>query len=216
MFTGLIETLGSLRSIYRGGENCRLTVDSKLPAKNLALGESIAVNGICLTVTRFGEGFFEADVSPETLERTTLGQLPAGARVNLERALRLGDRLGGHMVTGHVDGVGTVLRREKRGNAVFFEIEAPPSLLRYLVPKGSVAVDGISLTVNGVDERLFDLAIIPHSLAQTNLQFLDGGARVNLETDILGKYVERLLKRADQDPDGSRISLEFLAKNGYL
>lgn len=216
MFTGLIEDLGTLRDLRRGSESCLLTLGSGGSLDGFVLGESIAVNGVCLTVTAFGKDFFQADVSPSTLEATTLGRLGTGAAVNLERALRLGDRLGGHLVTGHVDGVGVIVDRRRRGNAEIYIVRPPQDLLRYLVPKGSVAVDGISLTINAVDAHTFSLTIIPHSLGRTNLQFLKPGDQVNLETDILGKYVERLLQCPRPETGGSAIDLEFLAKNGYL
>ncbi|MDO3380021.1 riboflavin synthase [Geoalkalibacter halelectricus] len=216
MFTGLIEGVGILRDIRRGHESCRLTLGLGTALSDLTLGESIAVNGVCLTVESFDSESFQADVSPQTLTATTLGALSSGTRVNLERALRFGDRLGGHLVTGHVDGVGVVMRRETRGNAVLFTIEPPTSLLRYLVLKGSVAVDGISLTISDLDASSFSLTIIPHSLRQTNLEYLKVGDRVNLETDILAKYVERLFQPDVATGPKSRIDLEFLAKNGYL
>ncbi|WP_305043928.1 riboflavin synthase [Geoalkalibacter sp.] len=216
MFTGLIEGLGILRDLRRGGDSCCLTLDAGGSLGDFVLGESIAVNGVCLTVTSFGKNFFQADVSPSTLESTTLGRLAPGSAVNLERALRLGDRLGGHLVTGHVDGVGVIIERRRSGNAELFSIRPPAPLMRYLVAKGSVAVDGISLTVNSVAAYSFSLTIIPHSLGRTNLQFLKVGDQVNLETDILGKYVERLLASARPDAGGGAVDLEFLAKNGYL
>ncbi|KIH77388.1 riboflavin synthase alpha chain [Geoalkalibacter ferrihydriticus] len=216
MFTGLIEGLGTLQEVRQGRDGCRLTLGTCPPFADFTHGESIAVNGVCLTVEAFGSDFFQADVSPQTLASSTLGELRCGIRVNLERALRLGDRLGGHLVTGHVDGVGMIIKRESRGNSVLFTVQPPAHLLRYLVPKGSVALDGISLTISGLTETSFSLTIIPHSLGQTNLAELNVGARVNLETDILGKYVERLLSRHGDQEGSRRIDLEFLARNGYL
>jgi riboflavin synthase len=216
MFTGLVETVGTLRQLNRGSDTCRLTVDSDFPLEELTLGESISVNGICLTLVDFAAGFFIADLSPETLRRSTFEHLGHGTRLNLERALRVGDRLGGHIVTGHIDGRGRVTRIERAANSFFFRIDAAPELLRYIVPKGSVAVDGISLTVNEVDSTGFSLAIIPHTLERTNLNTLRVGDLVNLETDILGKYVARLLGGPVPEFGKSRIDLEFLANNGYL
>lgn len=215
MFTGLIEGLGALRDVRRGPDSARLTFTADFFAEPFVLGESIAVNGVCLTVDAYGTGYFQADVSPSTLEATTLGKLVPGTKVNLERALRLGDRLGGHLVSGHVDGVGIIAAREQRGNAIHLTIHPPIELLRYLVPKGSVALDGVSLTVNCVDQRGFTLTIIPHSLQKTTLQWFQPGNQVNIETDLLGKYVERLLQGGHASQEG-RIDLEFLAKNGYL
>jgi riboflavin synthase len=217
MFTGLIEDLGTVRQLQTGTESGRITIATGLPMSEIAVGDSIAVNGVCLTVTSFGGGLFSADVSPESLSRTTLGDLNPGQRVNLERALRLSDRLGGHLVSGHVDGVGLVLERFRDRNAVRFTLQVPRDLSRYLVEKGSVAVDGISLTVNAVGEDTFDLAVIPLSLAKTTLQDRPVGARVNIETDILGKYVERLLSnKGTRSPETASLGLEFLAKHGFL
>lgn len=214
MFTGLIEDLGTLRELRRGAEQVRLTVATALPMGELTLGESIAVNGICLTVVAFGDGTFSADVSVETVACTTLAELTPGHRMNLERALRLSDRLGGHLVSGHVDGVGTVVERVREGNATRFTFRVPTELSRYLVSKGSVAVDGISLTINAVAGETFSLTIIPHTLAMTTLQTLAAGGRVNIETDIIGKYVERLLRGGEGKE--SAIDRQFLAKHGFL
>lgn len=216
MFTGLIEDIGTLRRFQKTGDSGRITVATAIPMDEIAMGESIAVNGVCLTVVDFGDGTFPADVSPESLGRTNLGQLRTGGRVNLERALRLSDRLGGHIVSGHVDTQGVVVRRILDQNAVRFTIEVPASQMRYLVEKGSVTVDGISLTVNAVSERTFGIAVIPHSLARTTLQWCEAGTRVNIETDILGKYVERLLRPAASEPEDEGIDLDFLAENGFL
>jgi riboflavin synthase len=216
MFTGLIEDLGTLRRFHKTGDSGRITVATAIPMHEIVMGESIAVNGVCLTVVDFGEGTFTADVSPESLARTNLGNLKTGSRVNLERALRLSDRLGGHIVSGHVDALGTVTERKQDQNAVRFTIEIPSAQMRYLVEKGSVTIDGISLTVNAVGENTFSVALIPHSLAQTTMQWCGVGTRVNIETDILGKYVERLLRPAETAPQKGDISLDFLAKNGFL
>jgi riboflavin synthase len=216
MFTGLIEDLGTVRAFHKGSAIGRITVATGLPMAEIALGDSIAVNGVCLTVVSLGDGTFNADVSPESLARTGLGELRAGSRVNLERALRLSDRLGGHLVSGHVDAMGMIKARFQDQNAVRFTIEAPQEQMPYLVEKGSVAVDGISLTVNAVGASTFDVAVIPHSLANTTLQWRELGARVNIETDILGKYVERLLRKPDNSSGTDRLDLEFLARNGFL
>jgi riboflavin synthase len=214
VFTGLIEDLGTLRELRRGAGEVRLTVATALPMAELTMGESIAVNGICLTVVAYGNGVFAADVSIETVARTTLAELSPGHRVNLERALRLSDRLGGHLVSGHIDGVGTVIERVREGNATRFTFRVPAELSRYLVSKGSVAVDGISLTVNAVAGENFSLTVIPHSLAMTTLQSLAVGGRVNIETDIIGKYVERLL--GGRGGKEGVIDSQFLAKHGFL
>lgn len=216
MFTGLIEDLGHLRDLRRGTAGARLTVATSLPMAELTIGESIAVNGACLTVTDFGGGAFSADVSAETLERSTLGALAAGAVVNLERALRLSDRLGGHLVTGHVDTVATVASRHREGNAERFTFRLAPAYLRYLVEKGSVAIDGISLTVNAVGADVFTVAVIPHTLAVTTLKGCRPGDRVNIETDLIGKYLERLLRPAGEGGGPPPVDLQFLAKHGFL
>lgn len=216
MFTGLIQDVGTVRSLRRSADSIRLSVATRFPMEDLMLGESIAVNGVCLTAVSFGGGSFEADLSPESLERSTLGDLFPGSPVNLERALRLCDRLGGHLVSGHVDGIGTVVERRQDANAVRFTFRIPPELSRYFVVKGSVAVDGISLTVNEVGGETFGLAVIPHTLAATTLKDARPGCRVNVETDILGKYVERLLKGGEPPPTGSGVDLQFLAKHGFL
>lgn len=216
MFTGLIEDLGTLKRFQKTGESGRITVATSIPMEEIVMGESIAVNGVCLTVVDFSGGTFTADVSPESLARTNLGSLGTGDRVNLERALRLSDRLGGHIVSGHVDALGVVAQRRQDQNAVRFTIEMPRPQLRYLVEKGSVTVDGISLTVNTVAENAFGVSVIPHSLAKTTLQWCEPGTRVNIETDILGKYVERLLQPASDAAPESGIDHDFLARNGFL
>ena len=215
MFTGLIEDLGTLRDIRLGSDQARLTVETKLPMAELSLGESIAVNGVCLTVTSFGDGVFAADVSPETLKCSTLGGLVRGARVNLERALRLSDRLGGHLVTGHIDGQGRIIERRKDGNAWRFKFQVEAAVNSFLVAKGSVAIDGVSLTVNEVTENAFSLAIIPHTMAMTTLQDSKVGDDVNVETDLIGKYVARFLQGGSVGkPQG--VTMDLLAKNGFL
>lgn len=216
MFTGLIQDIGKIRKIERRGSAAVLSIASKLVADELHLGESIAVNGACLTVVLWDGDNFTADVSPESLVCTTLGALQPGAAVNLERALRLCDRLGGHMVSGHVDCVAQVRKRYQDNNAVRFEFSVPDSSMRYLVEKGSVAIDGISLTVNSVSKDGFSVAIIPHSLEMTTLKDKKVGDRVNIETDILGRYVERLLQGKSEAPVEGGLNLELLAKNGFM
>jgi len=215
MFTGLIEDVGLIHEIRSTANQAVLTVSTSLPMSEISLGESIAVNGVCLTVTSFGAGVFAADVSPETLNCTSLGKLARGSRVNLERALKLSDRLGGHLVTGHVDGLAKVIERRQEGNAWLFRFQVEPSVCAFLVAKGSVTVDGISLTVNTVDEQTFSLAIIPHTLQMTTMQERVVGDVVNIETDLIGKYVARFLKGGvPEKPQG--VTMDVLAKHGFL
>lgn len=216
MFTGLIEDLGTVRELRKNADSVRLKVATSIPMGEIELGESIAVNGICLTVVAFGDGMFAADVSPETVYRSTLAALVPGSRVNLERALRLGARLGGHLVSGHVDAVGSVVALVRDGNAQRLTFRLPAEINRYVVEKGSVAIDGISLTVNSVTDDTFSVAIIPHTLAETTLKDRQVGSQVNIETDIIGKYVERLLGRAPREETRSPVDLDFLAKHGFL
>jgi riboflavin synthase len=214
MFTGLIEDVGTLLELRRGADAASVTVATALPTAELRLGDSIAVNGVCLTVTACGDSRFTADVSPETLLKTTLGALPRGARVNLERALRLCDRLGGHLVSGHVDGMARIVERTRQGNAWRFAFQLEAELVRLLVAKGSVAIDGISLTVNEVGAERFTVMIIPHTLGQTTLADRQVGEPVNVETDLIGKYVARLLGGSGAPNAG--VTLDLLAKSGFL
>ncbi len=195
MFTGLVQGIGILATRDLRGGDARLRVDAgTLPFDDIALGESIAVNGVCLTVTAFDASGFEADASSETLALTTLGALPPGRRVNLERALCAGDRLGGHLVSGHVDGIGTVATVTDDARAQRWRFMAPPALMRYIASKGSICVDGTSLTVNAVDADGFDVALVPHTLAHTAFGATRPGDPVNLEVDQVARYVERLLQ----------------------
>lgn len=216
MFTGLIEVVGSVRQFQQQGEGGRLVIAARLPGEALVLGESIAVNGACLTVVEISADGFSADVSPETLSCTTLGRLHRGDRVNLERALRLGARLGGHLVSGHVDCLASVVEQHRDGNAVRFTFRLPAEHCRFLVGKGSVAIDGISLTVNQVGNDTFSVAIIPHTLAQTTLAERKVGDRVNIETDLVAKYVQRLFPGARDASGQGSLTLDFLANHGFV
>ncbi len=215
MFTGLIEDIGTVERVANRGGGLRLAVRTDhIDAKTLAMGESISIDGYCQTVVEIGAHGFSVDVGRETLAKTTAGRLRAGDRVNLERAVRLGDRLGGHWVAGHVDGVGEVRRVERSPDFVVFHVDAPAEVARYLIPKGSVAMQGVSLTVNTCDGSAFSVGIIPHTLAQTTLGDLREGSPVNLEADIIGKYVEKLVNAAQgRETDG--VTREFLAKHGF-
>lgn len=194
MFTGLVEDVGRIARIDRRSDAAVLVIaPAAIPVAELSLGESVAIDGVCLTVTDIGTGEFTALAGAETLRRTTLGKLRPQSTVNLERALRAGDRLGGHMVSGHVDAVGEVRARRDLGANLEIDIGAPAEVLRYVIEKGSIAVDGISLTVNKVDGRSFGVALIPHTVSATSLANKHAGAAVNLEVDMIGKYVEKLL-----------------------
>lgn len=214
MFTGLIEDVGRVVRLERRGSSASLTVATALPADGFRLGDSVAVNGVCLTVVAMKGDSLSFDVSPETLDTSSLGRLAPGGLVNLERALRLSDRLGGHIVTGHIDCVATVSgRREESGN-IIFDFQLPQEGTRYIVPKGSVAIDGISLTVNVVTASGFSVNIIPHTAEMTTLRLRHPGDVVNIETDIIGKYVERLLGRDAGEPSRG-VSLETLMRSGF-
>ncbi|HAL74375.1 MAG TPA: riboflavin synthase [Clostridiales bacterium] len=212
MFTGLIEETGRIRSIRQAGADIRLTIDAKKVLEDSHCGDSISVNGICLTVVELGNGFFAADVMPETLRRSSLGILRPGSPVNLERALKLGDRLGGHLVSGHIDGTGVLLTRTAERNAIILRVSAPAGLLRYIIEKGSVAMDGVSLTVAEVNSESFSVSIIPHSSAVTIIGNYQPGDRINIECDMIGKYVEKLL---NPEKATRPITLDFLAENGF-
>jgi len=210
MFTGMITALGSIRRVTRKGADALLEVDAMMPLEDVRIGDSIAINGACLTVTQKADRHFTADVSAETMSRTNIGALKAGDRVNLEKALRFNDFLGGHLVLGHVDGQGKI--REKTGSAssIILGVEIPDELMRYLVEKGSIAVDGVSLTVNSCGKNRFYVNMIPHTARMTTLGFKKVGDEVNIETDIIGKYVERFL----QPRKG--MDMGFLAEHGFI
>jgi len=195
MFTGIVEDIGKINHIYKGvKENTYTIAANKIDINTLNIGESIAVNGVCLTVVSFDEISFKVDASHETLNRTNLSNLELNSRVNLERALKMGSRLGGHIVNGHVDGVAEVLEIEPVGESIEFWFKTTDELRRYLVEKGSVAIDGISLTINKVSGSRFSVNIIPHTQEETTINQLEVGSKVNIECDILGKYIEKLLK----------------------
>jgi riboflavin synthase len=213
MFTGLIEDTGRVASFQRRGEAGVITVETALPTADIAIGDSVAVNGACLTVTARSDRSLTFDVSPESISRTTIGNLRSGGRVNLERALRLGDRLGGHIVSGHVDCEGRLSRSESRSGNQLMQFTVPSAHARYLVEKGSVTVDGISLTVNEVSDDGFSVNIIPHTYSSTTLENLRIGDRVNIETDIIGKYVERLTSPWRSE---GGLSIKTLVENGFI
>lgn len=227
MFTGIVESQGTLLRKGGGAGEARLVIEGVLGPEALVLGESIAVDGVCLTVASIvkpgpGPCAFEADASAETLSKTTLGDLAAGARVNLERAVAAGGRLGGHIVSGHVDGVGHIVEKTPLGGSVKVVFEAPPALARYIAPKGSICISGVSLTVNGVSKEAprFDVVLVPHTRDKTSLDAMPLGTKVNLEVDILARYVARLLEHGGgDDHDHARSDAawtERLKRAGYL
>lgn len=213
MFTGLIEDTGRVATFQRRGDAGVLTVETTLPTAEIVPGDSVAVNGACLTVTGRSERTLSFDVSPESISRTLLGKLSSGSRVNLERALRLGDRLGGHIVSGHIDCSGQLTRSESSSGNYQLHFTLTAAYARYLVEKGSVTIDGISLTVNAVSGDTFSVNIIPHTYENTTLAQLKAGDQVNIETDIIGKYVERL---AQPWQKSGGLSMQTLAENGFI
>ena len=215
MFTGIVEEMGTIRSIRRGAHSGVLSNGAELVLSDLKIGDSVAVNGVCLTATGKDSRGFTADVMHETLNRSSLGALVPGSRVNLERAMAADGRFGGHIVSGHIDGTGTIAALRKDDDAVWYTIQSASSLLRYIVEKGSVTIDGISLTVASVESDRFSVSIIPHTAAVTILGQKRAGDIVNLETDIIGKYVEKLLRPRAEQPRSGGISLEFLVSNGF-
>ncbi len=218
MFTGIIESLGKVESLQSVGGDIRLRIQTSLDMSDVHLGDSIATNGICLTVVEWGSNWYAADVSRESLNRTTLAQWKVGQAVNVEKAMLPTTRFGGHIVSGHVDAVGeiTVVREDAR--SLYFEVTAPVEIAKYLAEKGSVTVDGISLTINHLRGNILSLNLIPHTAERTNIGSWKTGAKVNLEVDILARYIERLLlgEKAAQVPQQSKISMDFLAANGFL
>ncbi|HIY07366.1 MAG TPA: riboflavin synthase [Candidatus Evtepia faecigallinarum] len=217
MFTGIVEEVGTLKAIRKGAHSAVLEIQAKVVLEDIHLGDSIAVNGVCLTATSFSPSGFTADVMHETLNRSALSALRPGSRVNLERAMAANGRFGGHIVAGHVDGVGTVRRIEKDDNAIWYTIAAGPEILRYVVEKGSITIDGISLTVARVDSDSFAISAIPHTVSVTVLADRKPGDQVNLETDIVGKYVEKLLQTPPpaEEERKSGITREFLTRYGF-
>lgn len=218
MFTGIIEAIGKVNRMDSHGGDMRLTIDTgKLDMADVQLGDSIAVNGVCLTAIQLDNSSFSADVSRESLSLTTLGELKTGSQVNLEKALTMATRLGGHMVSGHVDGLGTVVERHDDARSVRFTIDAPAELARYIAKKGSITVDGVSLTVNEISGNRFELNIVPHTMQETIMSTYQAGKQINLEVDLVARYLERLLLgEAAAEPTAGGVSRERLAKAGFL
>lgn len=216
MFTGIVEEVGTVLSVRRGARSAVLTLGGEKIFSDLKLGHSVAVNGVCLTVTGRGRDWFAADVMHETLDRSSLGALRAGSPVNLERAMAADGRFGGHIVSGHIDGTGAVAAIRRDDNAVWYTVQAPPRLMRYIIEKGSVAIDGVSLTVARRDEDRFQVSVIPHTARETILSTRRVGDTVNLENDVVGKYIEQFLTgpRAEKTPE-SALTREFLTRAGF-
>lgn len=218
MFTGIIEEVGQIKALKRGANSIILTVGAVTIMDDLKLGDSVATNGVCLTVTALGKDSFQADVMHETMNRSSLGSLKPGSHVNLERAMPANGRFGGHMVSGHIDGTGNIVSVEKDDNAVWYTISADERILRYIIEKGSIAIDGISLTVAKVTDHDFSVSIIPHTLRETILAEKKIGDIVNLENDMVGKYIEKFMTHASENekPQKGKIDMAFLAGNGFI
>lgn len=212
MFTGIIEEVGIVRSITKGSLSAILNISCEKVLEDTRVGDSIAVNGVCLTVTSLEESSFTADVMAETLRRSSLGELSKGSKVNLERAMQLNGRFGGHIVSGHIDGTGTIISTKKEGNATWVEVGTSPEILRFIIQKGSITIDGISLTVAKLTDKSFSVSIIPHTGSETTLLTKKIGSIVNLENDIVGKYVERFTSA----PTKKEVSYETLLENGFI
>ncbi len=218
MFTGIVEEMGVVKTLERTLAGTRLTILASVVMEGLAVGASVSLNGACLTVVSVGDREFSVDVSPETVAVTTVATLTAGAPVNLERAMKLNDRIGGHLVAGHVDTVGTIRARRQEANAIVLTIEASEEILRYCVQKGSITIDGISMTINEVTDRTFSVSVISHTAKATTLGLKQPGDPVNLESDLIGKYVERLLQERGQLPPkpAPLIDRDYLRKKGLI
>lgn len=215
MFTGIIEEIGHVQRINQQSRSAQIQIKASKVLSDVAVGDSIAVNGVCLTVVSFDAQHFIADVMPETIDKTTLHELKPGSPVNLERALQVGARLGGHIVQGHVDALGTIVQKQVLEIAIIYRIKTTPELLQFVVPKGSVAIDGISLTVVDVFQDSFTVSLIPHTAHETILGGKNPGDRVNLESDIIGRYVQHLMSRSSPDMRQD-LDVSFLAENGFL
>lgn len=221
MFTGIIEGLGTIAKIRPSGQGKRLLIDADFPLDQTKIGDSVAVSGVCVTVIIIAGKRFEIDISPETLAKTTFGTAKIGDRVNIERALRLSDRIDGHLVSGHVDGIGIIKDKKTTGNAIIVVINVPEFLSRYMIMKGSVAVDGISLTINNRSRDCFDVSIIPHTAKLTTIGLNKTGDYVNIETDMIGKYIENFIaekpaNNINKETGRSPVDMQLLAKTGFL
>lgn len=215
MFTGIIEEIGIIQSIKKNNKSSVLSIQGKKIFADIHIGDSIAVNGVCLTVTTFNNKTFTADVMNETLSRSSLGSLKNGSYVNLERAMSASGRFGGHIVSGHIDGTGKIMKIKRDDNAIWYTVTVEDSLIRYIVEKGSIAIDGISLTIAKVNENSFSVSIIPHTSQETTLSHRLVGDIVNIENDVIGKYVEKLITFEKNKKNESNITMDFLINNGF-
>lgn len=218
MFTGIVEEIGRIKQIHRSGDGASMIIEAKEVLKDVKLGDSISTNGVCLTVNKFDSTNFQVDIMAETIRNSNLKLLKEGSLVNLERALAVGDRLGGHIVSGHIDGVGTIHQFEKEDNAIWITIKAPPELLKYIILRGSIAIDGVSLTVAYVDHEVFKISMIPHTKDVTILIHKKAGDIVNLECDMMAKYIEKMMNITvmESKPEKKDISMDLLKQNGFL
>jgi riboflavin synthase len=216
VFTGLVEEIGVLKAIGKGAKSAQLTIGADKVLQDIKLGDSISTNGVCLTVVAFSNNSFTVDVMPETMRRSNLKDLKPGSKINLERALRLGDRLGGHIVSGHIDGIGLIRTIEAEDNATWVTIEAGVAIMKYVIEKGSIAIDGTSLTVARVGKEDFKVSIIPLTRDETTLLSKKIGEEVNLECDMVGKYIERLTMFNKDNNKNGEINLDFLKENGFV
>ena len=218
MFTGIIEEIGVIDSVKSQNASIRLGIECRGIMGDIGLGDSIAVNGVCLTVATYSSRIFMADIMPETIRKTSLEDLKIGSMVNLERALRLSDRLGGHIVSGHIDGTGTIFKKSEEGNAIWLGIRAKPEILKYIIPKGSVALDGVSLTVAHIDDESFGISLVPHTAKSTTLSSKNIGEKINIECDMLGKYIERLLlfENTKKSAAEKTLTMDTLKESGFI
>ncbi|KPH75158.1 riboflavin synthase [Oceanobacillus caeni] len=217
MFTGIIEEIGTVKKIQKVSDQAvTMTISSSKILEDVGLGDSISVNGICLTVTHFTSDYFEVDAMPETIKATSLNSLKKGSSVNLERAMAANGRFGGHFVSGHIDATGKIVKKKKEQNAIYYDIEIPNDLTKYILPKGSITVDGTSLTIFGIQKSIFTISLIPHTAKETILGEKEEGDIVNIECDMLAKYVQKMLQNDDHEQKVNRISKDFLQQNGFM
>ncbi|MEA3424540.1 MAG: riboflavin synthase [Bacillota bacterium] len=216
MFTGLIEEIGEVDKVAKGAKSAQITIKSKKVLEDIKLGDSISTNGVCLTVVKFDKNSFVVDVMPETMRRSNLRNVKSGSKVNLERAMKLGDRLGGHIVSGHVDGIGIIKSIDEEDNATWVAIEASSDVMKYMIDKGSATIDGISLTIAEVEDKVFKVSIIPTTKGETTLLDKHIGDELNIECDVVGKYIERFMIFSQEETSKNSIDINFLKENGFM